>query len=753
MKYIGKSQPIHDAYSKSTGYLKYTGDIDLPGMLYACYIHSTIPHGRVIAVHAEKALALDGVVQVFDPFNTTKRKYNRYRCNYAQDDLPNEERAFNDYVRFIGDRVGAVVATSMETARRAARMVVVEYEELPAALTFEEALAGKNCCGSEPAIKDEFHTIVGTAPDAAGLIEVCSFSEIPRLHHAAMETHACVVDYDPYEQRLSIYCPTQSVHGIRTVVADYLEMPESRVRVIKATMGGSFGGKQEWYIEPSAALMAKTLGHPVKVVFSREESMLCACVRAAMRAELRSLFTPDGTLVSMHIDLLLDAGAYIANSQDYVRALAGKPFRCYRIPHMDYRARIVSSNTPVSGAYRGWSAPESAIFMEHHMDHAAAVLGMDPIALRLKNVVRSGECDGKNGVPFENVQLYESLSRGRERFDWNRKRKEDEQFNRMQTRYRRGVGVGCGGHNNTYFPKFRDYAEARLTLNADGSVQALMTLHDHGCGTVTAMRMIIAEVLDVNEFDVTLHEGDTDYSPVDFGCFSSRSTFVLGKTAQDAANALKEMILDNAASLYKQTRCALYVRNGTVFSEENAAFSASYAEIAHQTMTVYRRNICVSVQFHNDTNPGVTGTHFAHVEVDTWTGFTRVLDYLAVQDIGQPINEGMCIAQIQGAVQMGCGAALREKLTIGKDGRGTSSLSKYHLFLAPDLPDADVLLITDGKSADGPFGAKSIGEICYVPVAATVCSAVNCAIGGGLDVLPFDPDTIVNFLAKERDAK
>lgn len=751
MKLIGTDQPIHDARGKAAGYVKYTGDVTLPNMAYVTLIHSAIPHGYVKEVHAEKALAMPGVYGVFHCFNTTQRAYSHYRCNFAQD-LPDEERAFTDYVRFVGDRVAAVAACDQETANRAARLVEVKYEELPYSTGFDDTLSGRNCLAGETPVRDEFSLEIGTAPDGDGLIEVESFSEMPRLHHAAMEPHACVADYDPYQEQLTVYSPNQAVHGIRVVLADFLEMPYHRVRVVKATMGGSFGAKQEWFLEPTAALIAKALGRPVKLVYSRGEAMTCSVVRGAMRGVVRSKFRPDGTLVCVDMDVLLDAGAYIGNSADYIRALSGKPFRCYRIPYFRYRGRVVSSNTPVSGAFRSWSAAEEAIMMERNFDQAARELGIERIELRLKNVLLPGEIDRKSGVALEDIRVRDALERGRAAFRWDELAREDRAFNDANPRFRRGVGVGCGGHGNTYYPRFNDFGEGRLCLNEDGTVQANLTLHDHGCGTVTAMGMIIAEVLDIPESSIYLTEGDTAVTPVDYGCFASRTTFVLGRAAYDAAVALREEILARAAELFSLNREDLRLETGAIRSRSDESVNISLRDLARTHMMKLRRNIFANAQFSNHSNPGVTGVHFAHVEVDTWTGFTKVLDYLAVQDIGQPINPAMCTAQIQGAVQMGCGAALREKMTVGKDGRCTESLSKYHVFLATDLPDIRVMLLTDGRSQEGPFGAKSIGEVSYVPVAPAVCGAVNDALGSSLGTLPYEPDCILNYLAKERES-
>ena len=750
MKYVGKNRAIHDAPGKAAGYVKYAGDIQLPGMAYISLVHSTIPHGYVRAVHAEKALSLPGVYGVFHCFNSTERKYNRYRSNAVQT-LPEEECVFNRYVRFVGDRVAAVAACDQKTADRAARLIEVEYEELPFSLGFDDTLAGQNCLEGETPIRDEYVVELGSAPDENAPVRVESESEIPRIHHATMETHACVADYDPYQQNLTVYSPNQAVHGIRVVLSHFLDLPFHRVRVVKTTMGGSFGAKQEWFLEPVTAWIATQLKRPVKLVYSRAQSMTCAIVRGAMRGTVKSLFRRDGTLLSLDMDVLLDAGAYVGNASDYIRSMSGKVLRCYRVPHYRFRARVISSNTPVSGAFRSWSAAEAAILMEHHMDIAAKALGMDRVDLRLKNVLLPGEVDPKSGVPFENIRVHDAMERGRAAFAWDKRKAEDAAFNAANPRYRRGVGVGCGGHGSTYFPRYNDYGEARLSLNEDGTVQAIMTLHDHGCGTVSAMKLIIAEVLDIPDDDVAVCEGDTATTPIDYGCFASRTTFVLGRTAQEAATQLREKMLDGAAAIYGLPRETLYCSCGAVCSRDDASVRIPYGELSVAHLHHQKSNLSVDVQFHNTTNPGVTGVHFAHVEVDTWTGFTRVLDYLALHDIGQPINPAMCIAQIQGAVQMGCGAALREKLTVDKNGRCTDSLAKYHLFLSTDLPNIRVELVDDGVSREGPFGAKSIGEVCIVPVVPAVCGAVNDALGSALEVIPYDPDCILKYLAKERD--
>lgn len=748
MRVVGKDRPLHDAPGKVTGQTIYAGDMVFPRMAHVCLVHSTVAHGYVQSIDTSAAETMEGVYGVFHCFNTPEKKFNRYRSQFSQG-LPDEERVFNQQIRFYGERVAAVAAKDLETARSAARLVKVTYKTLPYAISMDEALAGKNTLSGEDPVKDTFTAENGCfTGKVKDLITVETQTELPRLHHTAMEPHVCVADYDAAQDYLTIYSPNQTVFGIRTTISEYLEMPVHRIRVVKTTMGGSFGCKQEWFTEPVAALLAKRLRRPVKLVYTRAEAMTCSVVRAAMRASLRSRFTADGRLCSLDVDLLTDSGAYIGNSRDYVRALYGKFFRCYRMPHITYRARIVSANTPVSGAYRGWSAPEEATMLEHNLNVAAGRLGMDPIELRLKNVLLPGECDAKTGYAVEEIRIREALERGRELFCWETKKQEDAAFNASSARYRRGVGVGCGGHVNSYFPRYNDFGTASLRMNEDGTLQSLVTLHDHGCGTVTMVRMLLAEAMDMDERDILVPEGDTAWTPYDYGCFSSRTTFVLGRTVCDAAEKLREDMLLAASEIYGIAREQLYFDGPCVSSREDEQFSLTYRELAQQTMLRLRRQLSAEVSYHNMTSPAVTAAHFAHVEVDTFTGFTKILDYLAVQDVGQAINPISCITQTQSAVQMGCGAALREKLTIQPNGRCTDSLSKYHVFLAPDLPDIQVELLTDGKSGEGPYGAKSIGEISYVPAAAAVCGAVNCALGSELGRLPLDPDQILKYLSE-----
>ncbi len=753
MKLVGTEQPIHDARGKATGRLRFACDKQLQGMACLAMVFSTIPHGYVTSIDTSEAMKVEGVYGIFHTFNTPDYRFNHYRTQFrAAQNLPDEESVFQRYVRFIGDRVAAVAAKDEITARKAAALVKVEYSPLPYATTFDEALAGKNCVDGKSPVVDDCRMEVGTAAeDEEEGVVVTVHNELSRLHHAAMEPHACIADYDPDADELTIQSPNQAVFGIRTVISDMMHMPYNRVRVIKTTMGGSFGGKQEWMLEPVCAVVAKELKRPVKLVYDRAETMRSTYCRAAMRGDMRGVFRKDGTLLRVDLDVLLDAGAYIGNSLDYVRAPFGKFFRCYRVPHATLHSRVVSTNTTPSGAFRSWGVAEYYMFMEHLLNKAAELLSIDPVEIRVKNVLLPGDIDIKMKLPVENTRTRECLLRGAEHFHWVEKQKEDEAFNAANRRFKRGTAVACAGHTNTYYTRFNDFAGVEARMCDDGTVQANASIHDHGCGTVQAFKMILSEELELPTDLIRLEEADTAHTPYDYGCFSSRSVFVLGRAVQECGKNLRRAIIASAAEMLHVPGEQLYLKEGTVRRRGHEETSLTYAEVSQWTILNLRRELFADARYHNSTNPVVTGTYFAQVEVDTWTGLTRVIDYLALHDVGQAINPAMCIGQIQGAVQMGCGAALTEQFTFSPDGRSLTSLSKYHLLNAPDLPDIKVELVQDGPSQEGPFGAKSVGEIAMAPVAAAVSGAVNKALGSDLQVIPMDPDRILEMLSKREE--
>jgi xanthine dehydrogenase molybdenum-binding subunit len=745
LQYVGGSYPVHDVAQKVTGELVYGSDFSMPGMLHAKLILSTIPHGIVKRIDTSRAEALPGVVKVFSHLNAPMEGFSRARIHPGQDMSFYDETLFSEHVRFVGDRVAAVVATSKATAEAAALLVDVEYEELPALLTIEEALAD-----GAPAIHEggnllyEHEIEKGERPDLEGAVVVSTTTTTPRIHHAALEPHVCIAQGHS-TGGMTVWTTSQGVYAARTVIAELLHMEYHRVRVIKVPMGGSFGGKTEYIIEPVCAFLAHATRRPVKLLLDREECMIATMVRPATSTTIRTACTPDGELLDFEAASTLDSGGFAASTPDYSVHMCKKVTKVYGVPHYQHQGRAVYTNTPVGGAARGWGAPEMAAAAETHMDRVAAALRLDPVELRLKNMVEPHDVDLVTGLPLGDARVRECLERGAVAFDWAARRARPA----GRGRYRRGVGVAAGAHKNGMFGAFPEASRMSLKMNEDGTFQLNASLHEVGCGIVTVMKIIVGEVLGLHPDLIAAGEADTSTTPFDYGTYGSRVTYVVGECARVVADRVRDKLLAAASELLKEPIERLTVADGAVHVQNDGERVIAYRDIARLSEMRHVPSIAASTTYYAVSNPASYSVQFAEVEVDTATGLTAVTDFLAVADVGRAINRGMVEAQYQGAVQMGIGYALYEHLDVDDRGRaGVDGFKNYHIVNAPDMPDVQVLLV-EHEGDDGPFSAKSVGEIATVPTAPAVINAVNNAIGTELSDLPLTPERILTALHGE----
>jgi CO/xanthine dehydrogenase Mo-binding subunit len=706
VRVVGGDHPIADAALKAAGRLAFATDLRLPGMLHAKLVLSPLAHARVRRIDVTKALALEGVVGVFTHEDSPATKYSRYRI-LADQDVVEDETLFASTVRFAGDRVAAVVAADAWTAAAAAELVEVEYEGLPPVLSADAALReGAPRIHSGGNLAHEFEVKNGVTP-VARLDDVTVNARVstPRIHHAALEPHACIASCDE-EGGLTIWSATQSVFGARMVVAGLLGLDEAQVRVIKVPMGGSFGGKQEFILEPVTAFLARAVRRPVRLALDRQECIYASMVRGATSTRLGLTSGPDGVLRGIDADTLFDAGGYASSSPDYAEMMAHKLLRLYRVPTYTHRGRVAYTTTPVAGGARAYGAPEICAAMEISLDLLARELSADPVDLRLRNLVQPGDVDPLSGLSLGDARVRDCLERGAQMFRWS----ERVTGRPGSGRYRTGVGVACGAHKNGVLSRgYPDCSTMMLTLGANGRVSLVASLHEVGCGSLTAMRLIVAEELGIDPKKVEVCEADTDVTPWDFGCLGSRVTYVCGAAARHVARTLKQRLAE---------------RGG---------------EVPPEGLTVEYRHDAAG-------NPGAYAVCFAEAVVDRWTGLARVTDLLAVGDVGQAINRQMVVGQFQGAAQMGIGFALCEEVALDDMGRqAPAGFKNYHVVNTPDMPDVKVLLV-EHPGDDGPYGAKSVGEIATVPVAPAVVNAVNRALGTALTDLPLTPERILAAL-------
>lgn len=744
---IGKELSNDQAYGKVTGRLHYCGDMQAPGMLYIKLKHSTITHGMIRSIDTSRAEALPGVRAVYTCENTPDKRYDRGRVG-PWESVPNQEQLFSRQVRFVGERVAAVVAESEEIAEEACRLIQVEYDSLPFVISVDEAEQDSaprihpdgNVYPTDPVDRGDYSAIQGALCHT-------SQSHISRMTHLAMETQSCRACYNASEGTLTIWTGCQSVFGVRSTVAEFLDVPYSKVRVIKAPMGGSFGVRQETLLEPLTAYAAKDLQAEVRLVYTREEQIVNTMMKHSVDARVESKVQPDGTILGLSLSCRLDAGAYLTVSRDYASTIGEKINKVYRIPNLHFDGRAVCTNTPINGSFRSWGSCEVALCLENHWNMVARELGMDPIEFRLKNVHEPFEDELVHHVSVGNAHFRECLLRGREAFRWEERKAECARQNRAQRRYRYGVGMAVASHTSSFYPYRVDVASTTAKLQEDGSLILHVSVHDHGCGTVMALKKIASEVTQIPLDQILLQEADTRDCLYDHGCYASRTVYSLGTSVKTCCEKLMGILKSRAAAALSCTETILHYEDGVFFQETDKSVRISLPQVYEHSIRVLGQDVFCSVTTNAQTNPGVPAAHFTHVQVDTYTGFTRVLDCLSVHDVGRAINPDLCRGQVGSGIQQGMGMALCEEIKISpKTGEALiTNFKNYEVANAVDMPDYQVIFLEEDEPS-GPFGAKSIGEVVLVPVAPAIVAAVNDALGTQLHHLPLTPAVILEAL-------
>lgn len=749
-KYIGKSIPRHDVREKVTGKIKYVGDIKVEGMLYARLKTSDIAHGIIKKIDTSKAEALPGVVGIYHYKNSPSTLYNSNKWMAGQEELY-DQRLFCDKVRFYGDIIAAVVAKDIQTAIKAEKLIEIDYEELPVVIDSEVAINKDSIKIHEREnLLFEKNIEIGNVDKAFEQAEYIVEDKIytPKQHHAAMEPHVCLAIPEA-NKSITIITACQVVFQVQLIVAEVLGLPINKVRVIKATMGGSFGGKGQPTIEPICGFLAKATGKPVRLVTDRKQSILSTRTRHATVGKVTTAVDAQGNIIARELDIIADTGAYCTNAKAIIMSMAKKFFRLYRIKNARYFGRSTYTNTPIAGACRGYGSPQIHTITEINIDNVARKIGMNPVDLRLKNLIHPYDNDPTGGPNLGNARVIDCVKKGAETFDWYNRYNQDKGTGR----YRRGVGMACSTHGNGYYGAYPDFITMTLRINSEGEVILNGSLHDMGCGTVTTMQQIVAEVLDIDPKKILVHEGDTHLSPYDSaGTQASRVTYVCGGCAKKVAEIVKEKFTELSAEVLNCNKESIILSNETVYNKQDINNAVSYGDMVKKIFKEKHEDVVATYTYKSPGNPGVYSANFVEVEVDIYTGMVTVKDFLAVHDIGRAINRDFVEGQIHGGVQLGLGFALMEEIEVDKNGRiKTENFNKYHIINAPDMPEVKILLIEEDEKT-GPFGAKSVGEISAVAAAPAVINAINNALDINITHLPATPERIIKALQeKERN--
>ncbi|HMB82206.1 MAG TPA: molybdopterin-dependent oxidoreductase, partial [Vicinamibacterales bacterium] len=712
LKTVGHDTHRIDAVERTTGKATYTGDVKVPGMLYARVLRSPHPHARIRRIDASKALALPGVKAVISHENCTYvwgagsisggAQYNEEVKKITK----HRRYAFNNPVRFVGEPVAAVAAVDRHTAEEALQLITVEYEPLPFVLDPEDALKpGAPQIWPEgnlsPNARNEFVPIGAKRGNVQDGFTASDHVFEDRystsfVHNAQMEPRSALAVWDA--DKLTVYTPTGGVANCRTDMARDLGIPQENVRVVCRYMGGNFGNKNQNHdADLIAAVLAKNAGAPVMLELSRKEDFIGVHGRWPTAQYYKVGVKNDGTLQAIQLRGYSGMGPYRKNTGN----IAG--VELYQCAHIETSISPVYTNRTVSANFRGPEFPQGFFGIQSMMDDVAAKLKMDPIEFILKNMTRKAG----DQTPYTTYSLEECIRRGADAFEW-------------KTRWKPQPGSGAGPIKRgagVSFMAFRaglGRSSAVVRVDATGKYWVHVGVTDVGGGAKTTMGLIAAEELGVPLSQLEVVWGDTDRCPYSVGESGSRTTIMTGYAVVEAARDLKKQIAEKGMPTGNDVLIANASPNPTVQGKVRSTF----------------------------------GAHFVEVEVDVELGRARVLKYLAVHDCGRIINPLTARSQIKGGATMGIGMALHENLVYDQRSGSPLSAGYYGARVAThrDAPEIEIIFI-ESDDGLGPFGAKSMGESSKVPAPAAVANAVFNAIGVRMKDLPITRDKIVAALA------
>ncbi|MCU7728652.1 molybdopterin-dependent oxidoreductase [Actinoplanes sp. KI2] len=692
-----------------TGAARYTFDVDVPGVLHMKVLRSPHAHARIAAIAAEAALAVPGVEAVLTHADAPARLFSTAQHEHAAED-PADTRVLDDVVRFAGQRVAAVVATSEAAAEAGCRAITVEYEVLPAVLDPEAAMApGAPRLHAAPNnVVGELHATLGDVDAGFAEAEVTCEETFTtaRVQHASLETHGAVGWLDE-DGRLVIRTSSQTPFLTRRAVAALYDLPLDRVRVLTGRVGGGFGGKQEMLVEDLVALAVLRLRRPVKLEYTRAEQFTSATVRHPFRVSLRAGARRDGTLTAMRLRVVTDTGAYGNHGPSVMYHGCHESLAVYRCPNKATDAYAVYTNSVPSGAFRGYGLGQVTFAVESVLDELARQLGIDPVTMREINVVRPGE---PLLAPGDHVDDLSIASYGLDQCLGHIRDASSAPGASVLPGWLVGEGMAIamiaagppGGH----------YADATATVLPGDRYEIAVGTAEFGNGSTTVHAQIAADALHTTPDRIVIRQSDTDVVRHDTGAFGSTGVVVAGRAVLEAATALHEKIL-----------------------------------AAGDTPVV---GLTATGQFDGTPRSVAFNAQWFRVAVDPDTGEIRILRSVHSADAGTVMNPLQCRGQVEGGVAQALGATLAEHVDIDAAGRVTTTgFRQYHLPTFADIPCTEVHFAAT-TDAIGPLGAKSMSESPFNPVAPALANALRDATGVRLTALPFTRDRVWEGLQRAR---
>lgn len=767
-KVVNKSVEKIDAMPLATGKPLFCDDIDIPGMLYGKILFSPYPHAIIKKIDLSEARKVKGVKAILTYKDLPRIAHTKAGQGYPEPS-PYDSYVLDKKVRYVGDRVCAVACESIEACEEALSKIKIDWEILPAVFDVFDSIKGEVLIHDEKDSKniaDPSHNIAAKVEDMHMIKNGEWFEEadyvientyvMGYLQHCALEPHVVITYFDEYG-RLVIRTSTQVPFHVRRIVSNVLQIPLKNIRVIKPRIGGGFGSKQEVVIEDICAALTLKTKRPVRIEYTRKDVFVSSRTRHPSIVKLKTGVKKDGTITDIDMDVTLNAGAYGSHALTVLMCSGSHTLPMYRVKNnLRFSGRSVYTNLPIAGAYRGYGATQGFFALEVQMDIMAEKIGMDPIEFRKKNYIRVGETspvfkamgEGREGVEqyILSSGLHQAIDIGVKEIDWYRKINKYKQLNKKDKRYRYGLGMACMMQGSGIAEV--DMASATIKMNEDGSFNLLVGATDLGTGSDTVLAQIAAETLGVDVSDIIVYSSDTDLTPFDVGAYASSTTFISGGAVKKAAEMIREIILKDASKILNEDPENLYLKDKHVYSKNGKKISLK--EIAYTAFYYHNQHqISATASHYGKTSPSPFAAHFVELYVDTFTGVVKILNYVACVDCGTPINPILAKGQAEGAIVNGIGHSLYEEMEFSKDGvMLNSNFRRYHIPTTKDIPNIKVILVPTYEP-DGPYGAKSISEICINGPLPAISNAIYNACGVRLFKAPFTPDKVLIALREK----
>ena len=759
---IGQRIPKLDGPEKARGLARYMEDLKLPRMLYGKILFASRPHARIVSIDTSAARALRGVRAVLTAADIELVPFGFGRDNTALK---------KDKVTCVRDEVAAVAADTPQIAAEAVQRISVTYEDLPVVTSTEEALAaGAPIIHAHVPDNTPFRYDYSHGDVAQGLRESAVIVEdtycLQRQAHCCLGTSGIIASFDA-DGRLTLYSVTQVPFLYKHDLAAVVGLPPEMIRVIQPPIGGGFGSKLDIHpFEPICVFLARATARPVRLVFSRDEEFRATPTRQPMVIHLKSGARQDGTFTFRDVHMTLDNGGHTSWGATTPWVSMRTFSSLYRVPHVRQHVDVIYTNNIYACAFRGYGNPQATFALESQVDRLAEELGMDPLAIRLKNAHEPGETTAQ-GMVLSTCGLKECLETAAGAAGWKQKRSAfsgQRSASNRQSPIVRGIGMAALFHVGGGAKIYRsDGCGTILKLDDFGGVTILTGSSEIGQGSETVIAQIVAEELGLPIKNIRVVNNDTDLTPWDVGVHASRTTFIAGNSALRAAREARRKLLGAAAARLKRDPAELDLSAGNVVDRSSGQPLESIGKIIRGLHFGRVKNeLIMTTEFYeppssppDEQHRGnispcyAFGTHVAEVEVDLETGVVKVLRITAAHDVGRVINRLGIEGQVEGGIAQGIGYCLLEELKLDGGRILNPTFTDYKLCTTTDLPELDVSFVETHDPA-GPFGAKGIGESPMIPVAAAIANAVYNATGVRFTELPLTPERVLNKLKEAR---